>query len=182
MPNIIFFLLFLVGWDWVSWYCGHYRPIVPAPGDRWWWLWRNRWNEDWRGKPKYSDKTLLPQRHFVHHKSHMTRPGFEPGMPYMVEEQRWGVEYQTISLLMNDMFASAVVGPRSALNKRVSHGVCLYVWGFTSVWLRQTTHANVPLETSANFGGCGVFPGSKNWHVLRHVITQSEHYFKFNVS
>jgi hypothetical protein len=21
----------------------------------------------------------LPQRHFVHHKSHMTRPGFEPG-------------------------------------------------------------------------------------------------------
>jgi hypothetical protein len=20
-----------------------------------------------------------PQRHFVHHKSHMTRPGFEPG-------------------------------------------------------------------------------------------------------
>jgi hypothetical protein len=27
------FLLFLVGWDWVSWYCGHYWPIVPAPGD-----------------------------------------------------------------------------------------------------------------------------------------------------
>jgi hypothetical protein len=23
----------------------------------------------------------LPQRHFVHHKSHMTRPGFEPGAP-----------------------------------------------------------------------------------------------------
>jgi hypothetical protein len=23
----------------------------------------------------------LPQRHFVHHKSHMTRPGFEPGQP-----------------------------------------------------------------------------------------------------
>jgi hypothetical protein len=21
----------------------------------------------------------LPQHHFVHHKSHMTRPGFEPG-------------------------------------------------------------------------------------------------------
>jgi hypothetical protein len=25
----------------------------------------------------------LPQRHFVYHKSHMTRPGFEPGL------QRW---------------------------------------------------------------------------------------------
>jgi hypothetical protein len=23
----------------------------------------------------------LPQRHFVHHKSHTTRPGFEPGPP-----------------------------------------------------------------------------------------------------
>jgi hypothetical protein len=23
----------------------------------------------------------LPQRHFVHHKSHMTRPGIEPGPP-----------------------------------------------------------------------------------------------------
>jgi hypothetical protein len=23
----------------------------------------------------------LPKRHFVHHKSHMTRPGFEPGLP-----------------------------------------------------------------------------------------------------
>jgi hypothetical protein len=23
----------------------------------------------------------LPQRHFVHHKFHMTRPGFEPGPP-----------------------------------------------------------------------------------------------------
>jgi hypothetical protein len=23
----------------------------------------------------------LPQRHFVHHKSHLTRPGLEPGLP-----------------------------------------------------------------------------------------------------
>jgi hypothetical protein len=23
----------------------------------------------------------LPQRHFVHHKSHITRPGLEPGPP-----------------------------------------------------------------------------------------------------
>jgi hypothetical protein len=26
----------------------------------------------------------LPQRHFVHHKSHMTIPGFEPGPPLWV--------------------------------------------------------------------------------------------------
>jgi hypothetical protein len=24
----------------------------------------------------------LPQRHFVHHKSHMTRPKLEPGLPW----------------------------------------------------------------------------------------------------
>jgi hypothetical protein len=29
--------------------------IVPAPCDRW--LWRNRWNANWEGKPKYSEKT-----------------------------------------------------------------------------------------------------------------------------
>jgi hypothetical protein len=38
-------------------YCGHFRPIVPAPDDRWGWLWSNWWNEDWQGKPKYSEKT-----------------------------------------------------------------------------------------------------------------------------
>jgi hypothetical protein len=44
---------------WYFGYCGHYWPIVPAPDDRWWWLWRNWWNEDWQGKPKYSEKTLI---------------------------------------------------------------------------------------------------------------------------
>jgi hypothetical protein len=38
-------------------YCGHYWPIVPAPDDRWLWSWINWWNEDWQGKPKYSEKT-----------------------------------------------------------------------------------------------------------------------------
>jgi hypothetical protein len=41
-----------VWWDWA-----HYWPIVPAPDDRWWWLWCNWWNEDWQGKLKYSEKT-----------------------------------------------------------------------------------------------------------------------------
>jgi hypothetical protein len=48
-------LFLLVGWGFG--YCGHYWPIVPAPDDRWWWLWRNWWNEDWQEKPKYSEKT-----------------------------------------------------------------------------------------------------------------------------
>jgi hypothetical protein len=39
------------------WYCGHYWPVVPTQDDRWWLLWSNWWNEDWRGKPNYSQKT-----------------------------------------------------------------------------------------------------------------------------
>jgi hypothetical protein len=51
--DLVFFNL--VGWDFG--YCGHYWPIVPVPDDRWWWLWKNWWNEDWQGKPNYSEKT-----------------------------------------------------------------------------------------------------------------------------
>jgi hypothetical protein len=32
-------------------------PIVVPPDDRWWWFWSNRCNENWQGKPKYSEKT-----------------------------------------------------------------------------------------------------------------------------
>jgi hypothetical protein len=33
------------------------------------------------GRGNRSTRENLPQRHFVHHKSHMTRPGLEPGPP-----------------------------------------------------------------------------------------------------
>jgi hypothetical protein len=32
-------------------------PSVPAPDDRRWWMWSSRWNENWQGKRKYSEKT-----------------------------------------------------------------------------------------------------------------------------
>jgi hypothetical protein len=32
-------------------------PMVPAPDDRWGWWWSNRWNANWQGKLKYSNKT-----------------------------------------------------------------------------------------------------------------------------
>jgi hypothetical protein len=42
----------------------------------------HRWNEIDRGKPNYSGKNLS-QCYFVHHKSHIDRPGIEPGPPRM---------------------------------------------------------------------------------------------------
>jgi hypothetical protein len=42
--------------------------------------WSSRWNVDWQGKAKFSEKAC-PSATFVNHKSHMTRPGFEPTSP-----------------------------------------------------------------------------------------------------
>jgi hypothetical protein len=64
-----------VQWDFG--YCGHYWPIVPAPGD-------GDCGEIGGmkfGRGNRSTRENLPQRHFVHDKSHMTIPGFEPGPP-----------------------------------------------------------------------------------------------------
>jgi hypothetical protein len=50
-------------------------PIVPAPGDCGDGDW---WNEDWQGKPKYSEKTCLSAT-LSTTKSHLRDPGSNPG-------------------------------------------------------------------------------------------------------
>jgi hypothetical protein len=52
-------------------------PILPAPGD-----YDDGELVEWRlaGDTEVLGENLL-QRHFVNHKSHLTRPGFEPGPP-----------------------------------------------------------------------------------------------------
>jgi hypothetical protein len=32
-------------------------PTLPAPDDRWWYVWSSRWNDNWQGKPINSEKT-----------------------------------------------------------------------------------------------------------------------------
>jgi hypothetical protein len=53
-----------------------YWSIVPAPGDC--------EDEEFGGMNGRGTEVLglnLPQRHFVQHKSHLTKPGIEPGPP-----------------------------------------------------------------------------------------------------
>jgi hypothetical protein len=50
-----------------------YKPQVIDEDD----FWSNWWNEDWQGKPNYSEKTC-PSAALSTTKSHMTRPGLEP--------------------------------------------------------------------------------------------------------
>jgi hypothetical protein len=59
-------------------YCGHFWPIVQAPDNGWGWLWSNWWNEDWQGKPKYSEKTC-PSATSSTTNPTLPDPGLNPG-------------------------------------------------------------------------------------------------------
>jgi hypothetical protein len=56
-----FYLFLLISWGgvWLSPFSTSATtwPIIPAPDDRCWWVWSSRWNDNWQGKPKYSEKT-----------------------------------------------------------------------------------------------------------------------------
>jgi hypothetical protein len=74
------YLFFIIGGVGLS----PFWPIVQAPDDRWGWLWSNWWNEDWQGKPKYSDKTcpapLCPPQ-IPHDQTRARTPGHRGGKP-----------------------------------------------------------------------------------------------------
>jgi hypothetical protein len=46
IPCKLFFSFLRWGETESTWYCGHFWPTVPAPDDRWRWLWSSRWNEN----------------------------------------------------------------------------------------------------------------------------------------
>jgi hypothetical protein len=78
LPVLFVCLFFFQFLRWAFGYCGHYWPTVPAPDDRSWWLRRNWWNEDWQGKPKYSEKTC-PSATLSTTNPTWLEPGLNPG-------------------------------------------------------------------------------------------------------
>jgi hypothetical protein len=57
------------------------RPLLAycaSLGWQWRWLWGSRWNVDWQGKPKYSEKTC-PSATFSTTNATWLDPGLNPG-------------------------------------------------------------------------------------------------------
>jgi hypothetical protein len=55
---------------------GHWMACCTYPG--WLWWWRILWNEDWQGKPKYSEKTC-PSATLSTANPTWPHPGLNPG-------------------------------------------------------------------------------------------------------
>jgi hypothetical protein len=64
-------------------------PIVPVPDDRWWWLCSNRWNANWQGKPKYSERTF-PSTTLSATNPTWSDPGSNPGGKPATNRQSYG--------------------------------------------------------------------------------------------
>jgi hypothetical protein len=92
-PQTLFYkcssrIYFPADMNWINWYSGGWSPVEStwhfghqyaywaSPG--WLWWWRSWWNDDWQGKPKYSEKKP-PQFRFVHHKPSMLCSDANPG-------------------------------------------------------------------------------------------------------
>jgi hypothetical protein len=76
----------------------------------WWrWSWRSRWNVDWQGKPKFSEK-ICPSATFVHHKipHDQTRVWTRATMVGSRRLTAWAIARPSISLCNNTSFSSCL--------------------------------------------------------------------------
>jgi hypothetical protein len=76
---------------------GHWLANCTCPG--WLWWWRIWWNEDWQGNR--STRRNRSQRHFDHHRSHLTRPGIEPGPSRWESLQAYSISSPMAALVMS---------------------------------------------------------------------------------
>jgi hypothetical protein len=91
VPNDGYFLICGAGVNQVTSTAAICRPIVPDLDDKWWWLWRNWWNESAAGETEVLGENLTQCRS-VHQRSHMTWPGLtrNDGLPPSSEGQESG--------------------------------------------------------------------------------------------
>jgi hypothetical protein len=160
---LFYFLLFVVGWDWVSWYCGNYWPTVPAPDDRWYW--RNWWNKDWQGKPKYSEKACPSATLFT------TSPTWlDPGL----NSGRRGGKPATNCLtygaashitLLRKCFTSTLFPKCNYCNSAIK-SFFSNKWSFLQFSLCTNTRRYfVSIHVAALLDSCGFCNGGPNWRL-----------------
>jgi hypothetical protein len=87
----------------------------------------------------------LPQRHYVHHKSHMTRPGLEPGTPATNR-----LSYGTATW-MKDVYWLAHTNLMKSLSHSrtysVSYSFILFILYLESINHSEIRHALAPCNT-----------------------------------
>jgi hypothetical protein len=79
----------------------------------------------------------LPQRHFVHHKSHMTRPGLEPGPPRW-DASAWAMARPYLGICLEGMARSTknLSWPRLKrfkhywMNQLARYDINIKVWAY----------------------------------------------------
>jgi hypothetical protein len=124
---------------------GHLLSYCACPG--WLWGWRTiRWNEDWQGKPKYSEKTC-PSATFSTTNPTWPDPGSNPGrrggkpatnrLSYGAAKE-WHILLNTGNLVRFEVFTAVTmknvvfrdVAPcRSCVNRRFGGTYCLHLQG-----------------------------------------------------
>jgi hypothetical protein len=81
-------------------------PIVPGPDDRRWLLWSSRWNENWQGKPKYSEKTCSSATLFTTNPTWSdlgSNPGRRGGKP-AINRLSYGTAHDCVGFLSSGRF------------------------------------------------------------------------------
>jgi hypothetical protein len=168
MNIILFFIFFIASWD-------HFWPIVPAPDDKWGWLWSNWWNEDWQGKPKYSEKTC-PSATLSTTNPTWPDPGLNPGRhggKGATNRLGYGAAPMNIikSLLLmkgSSKFSSfrQVESKQTYLNWNITLCVCVYIYGpaCTYYLLSRSQGRSYVLDTPLSYSWS---TGFKYWLVSR---------------